>query len=184
MSRISKPIKDLNNSKFLACYKNYWRELRDRGTDSNLQATVIYDDGNSYSTIQLVIENSESYTLPIFSGQFGPFTNNCSILALNSPYVPSKLYASDELKTLILDVVESFAFHVCNKSILVGSDRVSLDDSSLCPYFHFIKTYGKGWNFTTPTQNRNYPSSDRKNAIFWKNIGEFTYSNYGVFKRP
>ena len=114
-------------------------------------------------------------------------SKNCGMCVITTPYCQYEF-----LKPLWLDILEAY-LRFCGRSIVIASDRV--DDG----VYKYIKKYGKNWNFSQPTRNRNY--DDERHLIghdedgnpiyedykegyfdicfFWKNIGEFTYPDYG-----
>ena|SRR3990167_5301538 len=112
---------------------------------------------------------------------------NCGMCVITAPYCQPEF-----LKPLWLNILEAY-LRFCGRSIVIASDRVGET------VYEYIKKSGEGWHFSQPTINRNYdetrhcidydedgdpvyedyPEGTFNICFFWKNIGEFTYPDYG-----
>ncbi len=116
------------------------------------------------------------------AAQIKPFTHNCGAKSIQS------ISLTSEHPQLWLEYLESFLYHCCNCSILVGSDCHDTSDhyksqSSPTGYWggtgHLITKYGTGYNFTPEIWNPNYKNTpNHRIFLFWKDLHAAALHNY------
>lgn len=107
-----------------------------------------------------------------------PFTNNCGVKAIshfNSNYYYSRgdhfRSVSKDEQLACLNIFESWLFHHCNASILVGSDYVNGVTISLA-------RIGAGYVLTEEVHNNNYYRQPHKIQLFYKNLIPDQYKDH------
>lgn len=109
--------------------------------------------------IRIVDKSNFSYA----SCHLGHFTGNCGAKYIAHLYL---------IKSHLLSLIESFAFHKTNCGLLIGSDTTE-------PYtgntLSLLKTHGKNYQVLPSVKNPNW---NHHTALFWKDLNKETYIDY------